>query len=225
MGRIRSLRALLRTDGVRQLGTLLGAAPPSLTRVVLQLPVVTRSSAPEAFQQAVAALRALRTRPEVQLEEVRAPQRLAPWAFALTAEVTGPADVLASGRLILLHDPEGQEGWDGELRLVAYVRAELDAELAADPLLPTVGWSWLTDALTASGARYTALGGTVTETSSARFGDIAGPERVDDLELRASWTARDAELSAHGEAFLDVLGSVVGLPPVGVTIFGQRKGS
>ena len=37
------------------------------------------------------------------------------------------------------------------LRVVAYVRAELDAELADDPLLPTVGWSWLTDALAATG--------------------------------------------------------------------------
>ena len=149
----------------------------------------------------------------------RPPQRLAPWAFAITAEVNGPAEVLATGRLVLLHDPEGQASWDGVLRVVAYVRAELDAELAADPMLPDVGWSRLTDALAASGARYGALGGTVTETSSARFGDIAGPARTDDLELRASWTPRGAELQPHGEAFCDLLASVVGLPPVGVTLF------
>ncbi|ONI79425.1 hypothetical protein ALI144C_26815 [Actinosynnema sp. ALI-1.44] len=175
--------------------------------------------APEVFRQAVAALRSLRPRTEVQLEEVRPPQRLAPWAFAITAEVNGPAEVLATGRLVLLHDPEGQEAWDGALRVVAFVRAELDAELAADPLLPAVGWSWLTDALEASGAQFTALGGTVTETSSARFGDIAGPARTDDLELRASWTPRTADLKPHGEAFCDLLASVVGLPPVGVTLF------
>jgi hypothetical protein len=194
----------------------------SPTRVVLQLPVVTASKAPEApevFRQAVAGLRSVRPRPEVLLEEVRPPQRLAPWAFAITAEVNGPAEVLATGRLVLLHDPEGQEAWDGVLRVVAFVRAELDAELAADPLLPAVGWSWLTDALDASGARFGALGGTVTETSSARFGDIAGPARTDDLELRASWTPRTAELKPHGEAFCDLLASVVGLPPVGVTLF------
>ncbi|RSM77019.1 DUF3000 domain-containing protein [Kibdelosporangium aridum] len=196
--------------------------PGSPTRVVLQLPVVTASKAPEApevFRQAVAALRSVRPRPEVQLEEVRPPQRLAPWAFAITAEVNGPAEVLATGRLVLLHDPQGQEAWDGVLRVVTYVRAELDAELASDPLLPAVGWSWLTDALEASGAKFAALGGTVTETSSARFGDIAGPARTDDLELRASWTPRTAELQPHGEAFCDLLASVVGLPPVGVTLF------
>jgi hypothetical protein len=177
------------------------------------------SEAPEVFRQAVSGLRSIRPRPEVQLEEVRPPQRLAPWAFAITAEVNGPAEVLATGRLVLLHDPEGQEAWDGVLRVVAFVRAELDAELAADPLLPAVGWSWLTDALEVSGAQFGALGGTVTETSSARFGDIAGPARTDDLELRASWTPRTAELKPHGEAFCDLLASVVGLPPVGVTLF------
>ncbi len=183
------------------------------------------SAAPELFTQAVAALKSVRPRPELQLGVVRAPQRLAPWAFAITAEVNGPADVLATGRLILLHDPEGQEAWDGVLRVVVYVRAELDAELAADPLLPAVGWSWLTDALAASGADFTALGGTVTDTTSARFGDISGPARTDDLELRASWTARDARLAPHGEAFLELMSSVVGLPPVGVTMFSQRQGT
>lgn len=182
------------------------------------------STAPELFRHAVEALKSLRPRPELQLAEVRPPQRLAPWAYALTAEAVGPAEVEATGRLILLHDPMGQEAWDGVLRVVAYVRAELDAELADDPLLPSVGWSWLTDALAASGADFTALGGTVTDTSSARFGDIAGPARTDDLELRASWTPRTADLAPHGEAFCELMASVVGLPPVGVAIFGQRKG-
>jgi hypothetical protein len=186
--------------------------------------VTTSSAPPELFQRAVATLKSVRPRSELELAEVKPPQRLAPWAYACTAEVTGPADVLATGRLVLLHDPEGQEAWDGVLRVVVFVRAELDAELAADPLLPTVGWSWLTDALEASGAGWTALGGTVTETSSARFGDIAGPSRTDDLELRASWTPIDNDLAPHGEAFCDLLASVVGLPPVGVAVFGQRRG-
>lgn len=172
---------------------------------------------PELFRRAVATLRSVRTRPELELTEVRPPQRLAPWAFALTAEVTGPGDELSTGRLVLLHDPEGVEAWSGVFRLVAYVRVELDAELAADPLLPEVGWSWLVEALEVAGAEHLALGGTVTQTSSARFGDIAGPARTDDLELRASWTAATADLSAHGTAFYDLMATAVGLPPIGVT--------
>ncbi|MGW5717781.1 DUF3000 domain-containing protein [Amycolatopsis sp. NPDC003865] len=180
---------------------------------------------PELFREAVSALQSVRPRREVLLEPMRPPQRLAPWSYAVSCEVSGPADVLASGRLVLLHDPDGQEGWDGVLRLVMYVRAELDRELATDPFLPAVGWSWLTDALEVSGASWTALGGTVTETSSARFGDISGPARTDDLELRASWTPTDAGLLPHGQAFCQVMASVVGLPPVGVTLFGQRQSS
>ena len=127
---------------------------------------------PEIFRRAVGTLKSVRHRPEIELTEVRPPQRLAPWAYALTAEVTGPSDELSTGRLVLLHDPDGDEAWGGVLRVVAYVRVELDHELASDPLLPEVGWSWLTEALEQSGAGFTALGGTVTQTSSARFGDI-----------------------------------------------------
>ncbi|WP_308204053.1 DUF3000 domain-containing protein [Goodfellowiella coeruleoviolacea] len=182
---------------------------------------------PELFRTAVTALRSLRPRPEMELGEVRPPQRLAPWAFALTGEVNGAAGELSTGRLILLHDPEGAEAWDGVLRLVAYVRVELDPELAGDPLLPEVGWSWLTEALDNCGADWTALGGTVTQTSSARFGDIAGPARTDDLELRASWTAvvtdGHAELSPHGAAFCELMTSAVGLPPVGVSMLDHHR--
>jgi hypothetical protein len=183
------------------------------------------------FSAAVAALNTVRPRPEIVLDTVPAPQRLAPWTHAISAEVLVPgADPddedddapIASARLVLLHDPDGQQAWDGVLRLVVYVRAELEGELAGDPLLPEVGWSWLTEALELSGARFTALGGTVTQTSSARFGDIAGPVHSHDIELRASWTALDAELAAHADAFCTLLATAAGLPPIGVSAFDKR---
>ena len=180
---------------------------------------------PETFVRAVASLRAVTPRPEIACEDLAAPQRLAPFAHAISGTVTRAGEDVATGRLILLHDPAGQDAWEGTLRLVTYVTAELEPELAADPLLPEVGWSWLAEALEVSGASFIALGGTVTQTSSARFGDISGPARTDDLELRASWTAQDAELAAHGVAFFDLMATAVGLPPVGVTLFGQRAGS
>ena len=105
-------------------------------------------------------------------------------------------DEVATGRLILLHDPAGHEAWQGTLRLVTYVTAELEVDLAADPLLPGVGWTWLTDALDAQDAGHRAIGGTVTQTMSTRFGDLAGPPTVGDIEIRASWTPIDDDLSA-----------------------------
>lgn len=179
---------------------------------------------PEVFRQAVAALTSPAPRSEIEISEVRPPKRLAPWAYALAAEATGPAGELATSRLVLLHDPEGQESWHGVWRLVAYLRAELDPEVATDPLLPPAGWSWLTEALEESAAPHTALGGTVTVTSSARFGDIAGPERSHDLELRGSWTATDPGLEPHAHAFHRLMATAAGLPPVGIAVLGARSG-
>lgn len=162
-------------------------------------------------------LRAVTARPEIELEEMPAPQRLAPFAHAMSGTVLRDGDEVATGRLILLHDPAGHDAWDGTMRLVTYVTAELEAELAADPLLPGVGWSWLTDALESHGAAYTAIGGTVTQTLSTRFGDLAGPPTAADLEIRASWTPTDVDLQAHVRAWCALLASTAGLPPPGVT--------
>ena len=37
--------------------------------------------------------------------------------------------------------------WNGDLRLVTLLTAELESDLAGDPLLPAVAWTWLADAL------------------------------------------------------------------------------
>jgi Protein of unknown function (DUF3000) len=189
------------------------------------------SAEPAQFQDAVAAMNAAQVRPEIELGPIRPPQRLAPFSYALGAEVRHPETPIvpeqsegdAFGRLILLHDPEGAEAWDGTMRLVAYIQADLDATEAVDPLLPEVAWSWLVDALEARSGQATALGGTVTATTSVRYGDIAGPSRVHQLELRASWTAITPELGVHVQAFCEVLEHAAGLPPVGVTDLGSRS--
>ncbi|MBA2417084.1 MAG: DUF3000 domain-containing protein [Geodermatophilaceae bacterium] len=174
-------------------------------------------NAPHEFSAAVASLGAVPVRPEVQLEPIRPPDRLAPWSYALGAEVVCSGEEMATGRLVLLHDPAGHEAWGGTLRLVSYVTADLDPEMAGDPMLAGVGWSWLVDALESYRARYTAVGGTVTQTASTRFGDIAGPETSIDIELRASWTPLDPDLVPHVRAWMDVLSAAAGLPPPGVS--------
>lgn len=180
---------------------------------------------PETFRAAVASMHDARVRSEISVGAIRPPQRLAPYSHAIGLEVLHPetasvpvhSDGDAFGRLILLHDPDGDDAWDGTLRLVAYVQADVDASLASDPLLPEVAWSWLREALTENGAVFRALGGTITATTSVRFGDIAGPPRAHQLEMRASWTADGPELARHVEAFSHVLASVAGMPPEGVT--------
>jgi hypothetical protein len=188
---------------------------------------------PPAFLQAVASMRAIRPRPELRVSPVDAPPRLAPfsWAFSVEADADHQAgselDDLepdTSGRLILLHDPAGQDAWNGTFRLVCFVQARLEPEQLGDELLPVVGWSWLTEALLGSGADYALLGGTVTQTSSVRFGDIAGQRRDDDVELRASWTPRGNDLRPHAEAFCTLVATAAGLPPVGAILFARESG-
>ncbi|MFY9805869.1 MAG: DUF3000 domain-containing protein [Pseudonocardiaceae bacterium] len=182
------------------------------------------ADAPEIFRTAVGSLSAVRPRPEMEFEPIPAPRRLAPWSYAWGLELPGAGHAPATGRLVLLHDPAGHDGWDGTLRLVGFVRAELDAEFAGDPLLAAVSWSWLADALDNVGAEYTALGGTVTQSSSLRFGALAGPERANDIELRASWTPVGDDLVAHAEAFCELIAAAAGLPPVGVVTLAERRG-
>jgi hypothetical protein len=179
-------------------------------------------TAPAAFTDAVAGLRSATPREEILLEEVAAPQRLAPYGFALSATVLRAGDEVASGRLILLHDPEGHEAWRGNLRLVTLITAELESDMAGDPLLPAVAWTWLTDGLDQHGAAYTAIGGTITQTTSTRFGELAGPAPTADLEIRASWTPTSKDLAAHLYGWCTMLASTAGLPPPGVTAITPR---
>ena len=185
---------------------------------------------PEEFSRALAAIRAARPRSEVVLEETPAPQRLAPYAVALTADVVSPHDPdveIGTGRLVLLHDPAGHEAWQGTFRLVTYVRAELEHEMAADPLLPGVGWAWLTESLDSHQAGFTAASGTVTRVASESFGAIAGEAASAQIEIRASWTPLDDAFEAHLLAWCELLCTTAGLPPVapGVVTLPTRRRS
>lgn len=167
---------------------------------------------PDRFRLAVAGLRSADMRRELTVREISAPTRLAPHAFALAAELVRGGEELASGRFILLHDPDGHQAWEGTSRVVVFVRAEVDEEMAGDPLLADVGWSWLQDALDARGAGRHAAGGTVTTTVSRRFGALADEPDVRDVEMRASWTPAEDDLTAHLAAFADLVCAMAGQP-------------
>lgn len=185
---------------------------------------------PADFSAAVESMHAARLRPEITLGTIRPPQRPAPFSHAIGLEVAHPdednvpvdSEGDAFGRLILLHSPAAEEAWEGSMRLVAYVQADMDDAVASDPLLPDVAWQWLNESLAEVGAGFTNLGGTVTSTASVRFGEIGGPPRAYQLEMRASWTAEGTDLKSHVEAFSKVLAHVAGLPPEGVAQLSPR---
>jgi hypothetical protein len=178
--------------------------------------------APTAFQTALEGLRRVSPRGEILLEEGPAPQRLAPHAVTLTADVVVNDEELGTGRFVVLHEPEGHETWDGTFRIVTFARAGVDADVAADPLAHQAGWSWLQEALDAHDCRPAMLGGTVTRVASLSFGELEDRDAEAYLEIRASWTPQDTggrAIAAHFEAWLEALCHAAGLPPLppGVT--------
>lgn len=194
---------------------------------------VPSDQTPEVFARALEQLRSARLRPEVVITEVPAPQRIAPYAVAITADVLARTlqpgadepDELASGRFVLLHDPAAPDPWDGTFRAVTFVRAELEPEFGTDPMLGEVGWSWLVDALDARQARYTQDGGTVTRVVSQSFGALADRPPSVELEVRGSWTPLDDDIGTHLAAWADLLCTVAGLPPLpeGVAALPARR--
>lgn len=180
---------------------------------------------PVEFERAVSQMRGAKFRPEVFCEEMPAPQRIAPYASAISADVTLDGEDVGTGRIVVLHDPAGNDTWNGTFRCVAYARADIDPELVTDPLLAEVGWTWLTEALEAHAADYTSPSGTVTSVSSESFGGMAAEPSTAQIEIRASWTPI-GDLTAHVEAWGELLCTASGLPPVpeGVATMPSRRG-
>lgn len=182
-----------------------------------------------SFEQALEGLRALTFRPELNVEEGPAPQRLAPHAVALTAEFVEDDEELASGRFVLLHDPAGVDAWEGEFRVVVFIKAVLEPDVAADPLLTGVGWTWLVEALEAEGSEHRALGGTVTRVMSESFGSLGDRDISGMVEIRASWTpvGDPVSMACAAAAWAATLAQAAGLLPLppGVAVLAPPRRS
>ena len=179
-----------------------------------------------AFNRLLDVLRTATPRAEIILEEVPAPQKLATFSFAFTADVTNglvgnAQDDIATGRFVLLHEPGGQDTWDGEFRCVTFVSADVDAAMQEDPLLPEVGWNWLLASLEKSGCVYNSPSGTVTRVSSASFGKLSPRNNESEIEIRASWTpviSSGADIGqtllSHVMSWCNLIAEISFLPPV-----------
>ena len=185
------------------------------------------TSGEESFDRALASLRAVRFRPELTIDEGPAPQRLAPHAVALTADFIEDDEELASGRFVLLHDPDGVDAWEGHFRAVVFLRATLEPDLATDPLLTGVAWAWLLEALEAEGGPRAALGGTVTRVMSESFGALGERDVTGSIEIRASWTplGNPDDLGLETQAWAAALAQAAGLLPLppGVSALVQPR--
>ncbi len=177
----------------------------------------------------MAEVRAADLRSELRITEIAAPSNLAPFSIAFAADVV-PArhsedSDLASGRFVLLYDPEEPDVWGGAFRVVCYAQAPLETDIGVDPFLADVTWSWLVDALDSRNAAYTAPSGTATKILSTGFGGLAEQGDGAQIELRASWTPTGDSMGAHVEGWADLVCMLAGLPPTpeGVALLTARR--
>jgi len=188
-------------------------------------PAATFRSAVADLEAGTARQRA--ARPELTFEDEPPPRRLAPFAAAIAATVLEADAEIGWGRFVLLYDPAGQDGWAGRFRIIAYIRAELEPEVAADPLIGEVGWSWLTEALDARAAGYAHTSGTVTRVVTEGFGTKQKDPVSTGFEMRASWSPTGhggihPDLGGHVAAWSDALCTASGLPPLAAGVAGLR---
>ena len=183
---------------------------------------------PLTFESVVAVAANMHWRRELIIEEIPAPSKLAPFSFALNADLVVHGENLGNSRLVLLHDPSGNDAWEGCFRCVCYVRANVDPEMVTDPLLVDVGWSWLIESLEHNNAAYAAPSGTITAFSSKSYGAIENQQLHCEIEMRASWTPiidHHDELTNQLHAWSALLCACGGLPalPQGVVPITRRS--
>lgn len=189
----------------------------------------TDQSLPAEFAAAVTAIRRSTSRAELVVTEIPAPTQLAPYSIALAANIApvrhGSDSDLGTGRFILLYDPDEPDGWNGAFRVVCFAQAPLEVEIGLDPFLAEVTWQWLVDALDSRKAKYTAASGTATKIISSGFGELAKQGDGAQIELRASWTPLNHNLTAHVEGWGELLCMLAGLPPAGegVSMLSARR--
>lgn len=165
-------------------------------------------------------------RTEIKLDHTAAPARLATHTAAIVADVDMHGEEIGNGRLVVLFEPMFQDTWDGNLRLVGFVSADLETELVTDPMLLEVGWSWVEDSFNERGLNPLALSGTVSRSGSQSFGDISMREPEGQVEIRVSWTVPASEsFTTHALAWIDLMTCAAGLEPLpaGVSAISLKK--
>lgn len=181
------------------------------------------------FAHASRQVQDVRFRDDLAVRQIPAPTGLAPHALALAGDVRpdGPEDDSAygTGRFIFLHDEDEPEPWNGPFRIVCFAQAPLEPEIATDPLLADVAWSWLVDALRSRGADFHSASGTATKTLSKGFGALEPQGEGAQIELRASWSP-EGDFGLHVEAWAELVCMLAGLPPgsEGVAVLGTHRG-
>lgn len=155
-------------------------------------------------------------RDELQVIAAPAPKKLAPFGISLLGEIE-TKEHFADSRIVVLYNPDGDPAWNATARIIIFIKADIESELADDPLILQIAWQWLNEALAKHGASAEEISGTVTRTSAKGFGAI-DEESPSTIEIRASWSPTDlSALSQHILAWGELVCTAAGLDPEGIT--------
>lgn len=165
------------------------------------------------FQQLAAAAH---FRDQLLVTAAPAPKKLAPFGVSLLGEIETEQH-FADSRVVVLYNPAGDPAWNSTARVVIFIKADIEPDLADDPLILQIAWQWLHEALQKFGAEALELSGTVTRTSSKGYGAIE-EENPSSLEIRASWSPTDvAAIDKHISAWGELVCVAAGIDPEGIT--------
>lgn len=169
------------------------------------------------LRAAIASLDGAHIRSEIEVRELAAPANLAPFSVARAADVRplhhGTDSDWGTGRFVALYDESEPEEWGGPWRVICFAQGPLETEIGVEQYVADIAWSWLAEALDEHQARHHSLAGTVTKVLSRGYGGLAEQGEGGQLELRASWSPASHDLSAHLEAWAELLALMAGLPP------------
>lgn len=178
---------------------------------------MTELNQPTAFTAVLDSIDSIRVREEIVLTAIPAPSSLAPFGYALAADVRPTAHAEDSewgtGRIVVLHDPSEPDEWGGAWRIVCFAQGPLEPEIGVEQYVADIAWAWLIDALDARGALFHSESGTATKILSKGYGTLAEQGEGAQLELRASWTPVGPDIAAHVEAWAELLALLAGMPP------------
>lgn len=181
---------------------------------------------PAEFKLAIQDLAAAYTRTELATHQIASPNGIAPAAIAFAAEVPDTTETASNrgvGRIVFLHDPSQLETWGSRMRVIAYVKSPLEAEMELEEDSANYYWDILKRSLSKHGAVSTHDAGTITKMSSTGMGALATERRKTEIEIRASWSPLGTTLAPHFAAWQDLVAAMAGFAIEGDSVVKISK--
>ena len=168
---------------------------------------------PTEFQLALQGLTEPYLRQELNSHQISSPEGIGDFAAAFASHVPNTAEAASNrgvGRIVFVYDPAQQETWGSKMRVIAYVKSPLENEMEKEEDSANYYWGLLERSLKKHGSKCTHEAGTITKMASTGMGALATDQTKTEIELRASWSPLEADLSSHFAAWQDLVAAMAG---------------